>query len=255
MELELQDKVAVVTGASRGIGLAVTEALAAEGARVVAGARTPGAAREGVLAVPVDLGSPDGARTLIGRAIAEFGGVDVLVNNLGAARPRLGGFMATSDDDWTWTLDINLLSAVRACRAALPSLIERRGAIVNVSSVSAWKPDPPVLAYSAAKAAMTNFSKALANEFGPQGVRVNTVSPGPVATDMWTGEGGLARVIADAGDGDVDAVMDGLPEHFGASRFTTPREVATLVVLLASGAAANVAGSDYVVDGGLLKTT
>lgn len=261
----MQGKVVVVTGASKGIGLATARAFARSGARVVAGARTTAgteldtlARTFDVLPVPVDLATADGPAELIERAVLAYGPPDVLVNNLGAARPQLGGFLATPDEDWTWTFDVNLLSAVRASRAALPYMVERgAGAIVNVSSLNARFPNAPITAYSASKAAMTNLSKALATEFGPQGVRVNTVSPGPVTTDMWTGDGGLATEIAAATGTDVDAVMAGFPEQFGLTtgRFAAPEEVATLVVLLASGAAPNIAGSDYVIDGGLQQTT
>src|SRR5215510_12138555 len=180
MDLHLADKVAVVTGASKGIGLAVTRALAEEGTRVVAGARQPTddltqlAARFQVRPVSVDLATPDGPGRLIDEALSAFGGLDILVNNVGAVRPRLGGFLSVSDDDWLWGLNINFLAAVRATRAALPHLLDRGGGvIVTISSVNAFLPDPSIIDYTAAKAALTNFSKALSKEVGPRGVRVN----------------------------------------------------------------------------------
>ena len=203
MDLHLSGKVAVVTGASRGIGLAVTQALAAEGARVVAAARsTTDAVAElaehaEVHPVAVDLSTADGPARLVEEAVSRFGGLDVLVNNVGAVRPRLDGFLAVTDEQWTWALTINLLAAVRTTRAALPASGRRgRGPIVTVSSVNAFLPDPGVIDYSAAKAALTNFCKSLSKEVGPRGVRVNTVSPGPVATELWLGEGGVAATVA-----------------------------------------------------------
>jgi NAD(P)-dependent dehydrogenase (short-subunit alcohol dehydrogenase family) len=139
-----------VTGASKGIGLAIAEALAGEGARVVAGARGPSdelsalAGRADVRPVYVDLATPDGPAELIAAAIAAFGGLDIVVNNVGAVRPRTGGFLSVTDDDWTSTLTTNFLAAVRTTRAALPNLLDRgAGSIITISSVNATLPDPP----------------------------------------------------------------------------------------------------------------
>jgi len=199
MELRLSGKVDVVTGASKGIGLAVTQALADEGASVVAGARNLSddlsrlAASAPVHPVLVDLGTPEGPARLIDQATSTLGGLDVLVNNVGGTRPRTGGFLSVTDDDWTWALTINFLAAVRTTRAALPHLLARGGGtIVTTCSVNAFLPDPLVIDYSAAKAALANFCKALSKEVGPRSVRVNTVSPGPVATALWLGDGGVA---------------------------------------------------------------
>jgi NAD(P)-dependent dehydrogenase (short-subunit alcohol dehydrogenase family) len=179
----------VVTGASKGIGLAVARAFAEEGAKVVAGSRSASeglkglAGRYPLVHVAVDLGTPEGPKKLVGRAMETFGGVDVLVDNFGVFEPRLEGFAAITDEDWRRTFEINFMSAVRISRAVLPSMVERgSGAIVNVSSINARLPLSFVADYSAAKAALTNLSKLLAEEFGSRGVRVNSVSPGPVRT-------------------------------------------------------------------------
>ena len=190
----------------------------------------------------------------------EHGRVDVLVNNVGAVRLRLGGFLATSDEEFEWSMRVNFFSAVRATRAALgPMLKGGGGAIVNVASVNAFfEPDAGVLDYGAAKAALVNFTKSVAMEFGPRGIRVNAVSPGPVSTDLWLGAGGVADTVAKATGTSADQarakIVAGMG-GFATGRFSTPEDVATLVVLLASERTGNVTGSNYVIDGGLIKTT
>ncbi len=262
MELHLSGRDAVVTGASKGIGLAITQALAAEGVRVVAAARGAGpdltelAGRADVRVVEVDLGTPDGPARLIDSAVAALGGLDILVNNVGAVRPRTAGFLAVTDEEWMSTLNINFLSAVRTTRAALPHLLERgAGSIVTVGSVNAALPDPLVIDYSAAKAALASFCKSLSKEVGGRGVRVNTVSPGPVSTGLWLGDDGVAATIARAtGGGDPGAVAARAAGDSVTGRFTRPQEVADLVLLLASDRTANVTGADFAVDGGLIGT-
>ncbi|MEV5148105.1 oxidoreductase [Streptomyces sp. NPDC052727] len=263
MDLHLKGKTVVVTGASRGIGLAVTRAFAGEGARVVAGARTTSpeldelAVTGSVVPVTADLATAAGVETLIETAVERFNGIDVLVNNVGKAQPRLGGFASVTDEQWLETLTVNLLSAVRASRAALPALLASRGSIVTISSVNAFLPDPGVIDYTASKAALTNFSKALSKEVSPQGVRVNTVAPGPVSTDLWIGPGGMAETIAAAMGVEpqeaVDQAINSLG-GFATGRFTRPDEVADLVLMLASDRTANITGADFTIDGGLIKT-
>jgi len=172
-----------------------------------------------------------------------------------AVRPRLGGFLSITDDDWTSTLAINFFAAVRTTRAALPQLLERgAGSIVTICSVNSFLPDPLVIDYSAAKAALANFCKALSKEVGPRGIRVNTVSPGPVATGLWLGTDGVAATIARATGGQPDAVADQAAKDAVTGRFTQPTEVADLVLLLASGRTGNVTGADFVIDGGMTTT-
>ncbi len=259
MDLELTGKVAVVTGGSKGIGLAVVRALAAEGARVIAGARTLDTLNgiDGVTPVEVDLIEPGGSERLVGEAVDRHGRVDVLVNNVGGVRLRLDGFLQISDADFDRSLQLNFFAALRATRAAVAEMIkQKQGAIVNVVSVNAFfQPDGLVIDYGAAKAALLNVAKALSQELGPQGIRINSVSPGQVATDLWLGSGGVAATVGRATGVDPAAVRDQAIAGIPSGRFTTPEEVATLVVLLASPRTANVTGSNYVIDGGLVKTT
>ncbi len=262
MDLQLQDKVAVVTGAGKGIGLAITKMLVDEGAYVVAASRTVDTLEglERVTPVAIDLIAPDAPGRLIQQAVDAHGRVDVLVNNVGAVRLRLEGFLGTSDEEFEWSLQMNFLTAVRATRAALgPMLDQGAGTIVNTASVNAfYEPDAGVIDYGAAKAALVNFSKSIAQEFGPKGIRINSVSPGPVATDLWLGEGGVADTVAKAAGTDIASAREQIVAGMGGfptGRFTTPEEVATLVVMLASERTANVTGSEYVIDGGLIKTT
>jgi len=258
MDLELQDKVAVVTGGSKGIGLAVARTLAAEGAKVVVGARTVDAMPEidGVSAMALDLAAADGPARLVAYAAELHGGaVDILVNNVGGAPVRLDGFLAVGDDAFEATMQLNFYAAIRAIRAVLAGMVERgQGAIVNVASVNAFLPDPNVIDYGAAKAALVNTSKAIAQEVGPHGVRINDVSPGPVATDLWLGDDGVAATVAAASGGQATDVKAGAEAQMVTGRFTTPDEVGTLVALLASPRTANVTGAQYVIDGGMIKT-
>jgi NAD(P)-dependent dehydrogenase (short-subunit alcohol dehydrogenase family) len=258
VNLILTARTAVVTEAGRGIGLASVRRLTAEGVRVVGAARTvtPELEETGALAVSADLGTAEGVDALFDRALAELGGIDLLVNNVGNVEDVTRfGFLDLDDAHWTRLLELNLLSAVRTSRAALPSLVERRGAVVNVSSINSRLPAAAPVAYSAAKAALTAFGKSLSEEFGPLGVRVNTVSPGPVRTAIWSPEG-LGGKLAAAAGLEHAAYLDALPEAFGmvTGRLIEPEEVADLVVFLLSDAARSITGADYVIDGGAVKT-
>jgi NAD(P)-dependent dehydrogenase (short-subunit alcohol dehydrogenase family) len=263
MELGLAGKTAVVTGASKGIGLAITQGLVAEGARVIAGARSSSpeldelVATGSVLFESVDLSAPDAPARLVARS-SEVGGLDILVDNVGAVALRFDGFLAVTDEQWLDTLNLSFLAAVRTTRAAIPALIARGGGnVVTIGSVNAFLPDPPVIDYSAAKAAVWNLSKALSKEFGPQHIRFNTISPGPVATQLWLGDNGVAATAAKNMGVDFDTARDSVVASqggFSTGRFTTPAEVADLALILASSRAGNVTGADFLIDGGLIKT-
>lgn len=255
MDLGLAGKRVVVTGASRGIGLAVVRGFVAEGATVVAGARrvTPELAKlDAVTAVEVDLADPDGPARLVAAAGDR---IDVLVNNVGVAPPRTTGFLEVTDDMWATTWNLDVMATVRATRAALPVMLAGGGGtIVNTGSVNARLADPLVIDYSAAKAALTNFAKSLSKEFGPRGIRVNTVAPGPVATDLWLGTDGVAATVGTAQGIDPADVEAGAKAAMVTGRFTRPEEVADLVLLLAGNRISNVTGAEFTIDGGMITT-
>jgi NAD(P)-dependent dehydrogenase (short-subunit alcohol dehydrogenase family) len=259
MDLGLAEKVAVVTGAGKGIGMAITKGLTAEGARVVAGSLTTDSLEglDRVTPVAVDLTAADGPAHLIQRALDDYGRLDVLVNNVGAVRIRVDGFLSTSDEEFDWALRMDFFTGLRATRAALVPMLEQgSGSIVNIASINSFfQPDAATIDYGAAKAAVVNLSKSLSQEFGPRGIRVNCVSPGQVSTDLWLGEQGVAETFAKASGVDADTVRETAASAIATGRFTTPEEVATLVTMLASERLGNVTGVNYVIDGGLIKTT
>ncbi len=251
----------VVTGASKGIGLAIAQALVAEGGYVVAGARERSAELDTLVEsdragfVAVDLALPAGPEDLVSAALSAHGRIDVLVNNVGAATTRTDGFLAVTDEQWLFSLTLNLMAAVRTTRAALVPMLEAgKGSIVTTSSVNAFLPDPAVIDYGAAKAALSNFCKALSKEVGPRGIRVNTISPGPVATDLWLGAEGVAATVARATGSDAAAIAGAAAAASVTGRFTQPTEVGRLVAFLAGDAAANITGANFTIDGGLIAT-
>jgi NAD(P)-dependent dehydrogenase (short-subunit alcohol dehydrogenase family) len=250
MQFDLSGKTAVVTGAGSGIGLATVRALVSAGAEVLGGSRT--VSPELVAATPhvfeVDVLTEQGPTELLEKAIAAFGGVDILVNNVGGGVKLATGFLDIEDEVWREAFELNVMTTIRTIRAALPSLIEREGSIVNIGSVNAILPDPTLGHYSAAKAALSNVGKSLSQELSPKGVRVNTILPGPVRTRVWTNPD-TARKLGMTPEEFTDMV----PKFAGLStgKMIEPEEVATLVVLLTSGAVRSVTGSDYVIDAGM----
>jgi NAD(P)-dependent dehydrogenase (short-subunit alcohol dehydrogenase family) len=260
MDLQLEGQVAVVTGASKGIGLAISQAFVAEGAFVIAGARHNSPELQDLEAagsatfIAADLTTLDGPRTLIAAAEAR-GGLDVLVNNAGAVTPRLGGILSVTDEDWDSALAVNFLSAVRTTREAVPHMVSRGGgSIVFIGSVNATLPEWNIVDYSATKAALANYAKALSKEFGAKGIRVNTVSPGPVSTDLWLADDGVAAQFAAASGATPDEVVTSAVAGSATGRFTTPQEVADLTLFLVGDRSANITGSDVRIDGGYVTT-
>jgi NAD(P)-dependent dehydrogenase (short-subunit alcohol dehydrogenase family) len=260
VDLRLTGRRAIVTGASRGIGLATTRRLVEEGAAVVTGSReqTPelselvGAGQ--VTAVEVDLMSATGPDDLVAVALGQ-GPVDILINNAGGVTPRVDGFLSVTDEQWWHSLQLTLMTAIRTTRAVLPHMLERRrGAIVNTASVNSTLPDPLVIDYSAAKAALASFGKALSKEVGRSGIRVNSVAPGPVSTGLWLGDHGVAATVSQAHGATPDDIAQSAVRDTASGRFSTPDEVADLIVFLASDRAANITGVDYIIDGGLIQT-
>ncbi len=258
MDLGLDGQVVIVTGASRGIGLAVTQAFVDAGARVIAGARRSTPELDVLLAagqvrlVEVDLTEPTAPDRLVEAAGDR---IDVLVNNVGNAPVRTQGFLEITDAEWQATIDLNLLAAVRSTRAVLPHMVSAgRGSIVTIASVNATLADPAVIDYSASKAALANFSKSISKEFGGRGIRSNTISPGPVATDLWLGDHGVAATVAAQTGADANDVVDQAAHDSVTGRFSKPSEIADLAVVLASDRTANVTGADFRIDGGLIPT-
>ncbi|MDX1889444.1 SDR family NAD(P)-dependent oxidoreductase [Mycolicibacterium sp. 050158] len=260
MDMYLTDKVVVVTGASKGIGLAVSQAFAESGAFVIAGARhnTPELqaleSAGSALFIATDLATPRGPSTLLAAA-AERGGADVLINNAGAVATRFDGILSVTDEEWDAALAVNFLSAVRASREAIPQMLSRGGgSIVMIGSVNATLPEWNIVDYSATKAALANYAKSLSKEFGPKGIRVNTISPGPVATDLWLAPDGVAAKFAGASVTTPDDVIASVSAGAPTGRFTTAREVADLAVFLAGSRSGNTTGSDVRIDGGYVPT-
>ncbi|MEU4745849.1 SDR family oxidoreductase [Actinosynnema sp. NPDC023658] len=246
---------AVVTGGTRGIGAGIVRKLAAEGAVVLTTARSAGVADlpPGVLFTTADVADPDSATRLADEATRQLGGVDILVNNAGGGQAKPGGSGDIDDKAWQEVLETNLLGAVRLDRALLPGMLERgSGVIIHISSSSAHVPVGPLLHYSAAKAALSNYSKGLAEEVAARGVRVNRVSPGMTETSA------VDAVIDDlaastGGRGDARAALVELIGGIPLGRTGTPEDIANLVAFLVSDEASWITGADYVIDGGTLK--
>ncbi|MDP9284839.1 MAG: SDR family oxidoreductase [Actinomycetota bacterium] len=245
MELGLEHKVCVVTGSTGGIGLAVARQLQEEGARVVtSGRRKEGA---GDVHVAADLTQAGAADELIGAAVAAFGRVDCLVNNVGGTDIRKLEELA--DEDWQASFELNLMSAVRATRAALPGMLESgSGSIVNVSSSAGKRPSTSMPDYSVMKAAMLSFSRLVADVYAKDGIRCNAVTPGPTATQAWLGPGGLAEQ-----QGGRDEVLAKVGAGRPLGRLAEPEEIAAVILFLLSERASYVTGAAWSADGGTVQ--
>jgi NAD(P)-dependent dehydrogenase (short-subunit alcohol dehydrogenase family) len=257
LETEFAGKRALVTGGTRGMGEAIVQRLRDSGATVVTTARSapPRLARP-ELFVEADLATSAGTERVVRHVLDRLGGVDILVNNVGGSSAPGGGYAALTDEHWQQALNQNLLAAVRLDRGLLPSMLERgSGVIVHISSIQRRLPlFEATLAYAAAKAALSNYSKGLSNEVGPKGIRVVSVAPGFIQTTAATAL--IDRLAASAGT-DASTAREQLMESLGGiplGRPGWPAEVAELVAFLASDRAASITGSEYVIAGGTIPT-
>src|SRR5579864_8537462 len=255
---EFKDKRILVTGGTKGVGEAIVRRFQLSGASVATTARSPlppGQAPN--LYVQTDIGTASGVQKVVGRIQQEWGGLDVLVNNVGGTETKPGGFEVLSDEDWQRILEVNLLAAVRLDRAFLPGMIERKsGVVIHISSISHRLPfSNSTLAYAAAKGALATYSKGLAKGVAPKGVRVTMISPGFIETS------GAKGMIADISIGSgisEEAARQRIMDMLGGipmGRTGRPEEVAELVAFLASDRGAFISGADYIIDGGTIPTT
>ena len=252
MNLQLNDKVAIVTGSSRGIGLAIAHALAAEGGRITMCARTDARLRQAasevertaggsgrVLPVTADVSTEAGAHQVVTRTVETFGGIDVVVNNVSMAGGR--GLLDTSDAEWQEAIDQALVTTVRVTRLAVPHVQRRGGGSIIIIASIYGREAGGRMTYNAVKAAQISLGKSLAQQLASSNIRVNTVSPGSI---MFEGGSWWKRQQQDP-DGIAEFVKRELP--FG--RFGSPQEVANVVAFLASPKAGWISGTSVVVDG------
>jgi len=259
MELGLAGRACIVTGASRGIGLATAQTLCAEGADVLlvargadalaAAAERSAGARGRAEWLACDVTAPTAGERLVAACRERFGRLDALVNNAGTtdARP----LAELTDADWQGQWELNVLAPLRLMAAAAPVMAERGfGRIVNVSSSAGKRPSLRNAAYTVTKAAQLSLSRVFAEEWARSGVLVNAVAPGPVATPLWTAPGGLADQTAERTGASREEALAALAARVPRGRLGAEEEIAAVIVFLCSEAAANVLGAAWSVDGG-----
>lgn len=253
---DFSGKRCLVTGGTRGIGGAVVARLVRGGARVVTAARSDAEIDQADRCIQADLSTLDGAARVARSTVEFLGGLDVLVHCVGGSSAPSGGALALTDDDWLREIELNLLSAVRLDRSFLEVMLDQgSGVIIHVSSIQRTLPlFESTLAYAAAKAALTNYSKGLSKEVSPRGIRVNSVAPGYTETEAAVAL--TERLAAQAGT-DTATARSALMESLGGiplGRPARPAEVAEVIAFLASDLASAITGSEYVIDGGSIPT-
>ena len=245
MDLGLSGKACLVSGSTAGIGLETARLLVAEGSRVVTCGRRGGPGIGETAHVQVDLARRGGPERAVSDAVAALGGLDVLVNNAGVARQAR--FEEVADDEWDAYWHLNVMSYVRAIRAALSHLRANRGAIVNVSSTAGKRPSTGMPHYSVTKAAVLSLSRLVADLYGQDGIRCNAVTPGPTATEAWLGEGGG---LADQQAGSREDVLARVAAGRPLGRLARAEEIAAVVVFLCSERSSYITGAAWSADGG-----
>jgi len=243
VDLGLAGKRCLVTGSTAGIGLETARLLVAEGARVVTSGRREAPGIGEIEHVAADLSQAGEPERGVREAAESLGGLDVLVNNVGVTRQAR--FEDVSDDEWNAYWELNVMSYVRAIRAALPALRAGGGAIVNVSSSAGKRPSTGMPHYSVTKAAVLSLSRLAADLYGSDGIRCNAVTPGPTATDIWLGEGALADQQGNRAD-----VLAKIGAGRPLGRLARPEEIAAVIVFLCSDRASYVTGAAWSADGG-----
>lgn len=254
---ELQGKIALVTGGTKGAGKAIAERLLKAGATVIITARNaPEQPNEKLHFISADLSKSAGTQKVVSEVLQQFGSLDILVNNLGGSETQGGGFAVLNDEDWEYTILTNLLAPVRLDRGFLPQMIERKnGVIIHIASIQGKMPlYDSTLSYAAAKAGLINYSKGLSNEVSPKGVRVLTVSPGWMMTTSATR---MMERIAESSNISIEQATQSVMDALGGipyGRPARPKEVAEFIGFLASPRANYLTGTEFVIDGGTIPT-